>query len=198
MGDRAEVLLPASAATTPRSTRSATSGSAGRSRWPTRQDRRARLAGHHGPRRLAVQAGGPDLGAAQPALLRGDAAASKAIASSTSSPKRRSPTRPASTLSQKVEVVEDPAITARGAKFRHMVRVDVHLKDGSVESETREAPRGSEQSFATSEEIVDKFRKLTRAVMPKGQQDALVQAVLGMEDLPKAKDLIRLLRTEGR
>jgi hypothetical protein len=25
-----------------------------------------------------------------------------------------------------------------------------------------------------------------------------VQAVLGMEDVPKAKDLIRLLRTEGR
>jgi hypothetical protein len=41
----------------------------------------------------------------------------------------------------------------------------------------REAPRGSEQSFATSDEIVDKFRKLTRAAMPKGQQDALVQAV---------------------
>src|SRR5262245_22808364 len=48
-------------------------------------------------------------------------------------------------LSRKVAVLEDPAITARGAKFRHMVRVDVHLKDGTVESETREAPRGSEQ-----------------------------------------------------
>ena len=35
-------------------------------------------------------------------------------------------------LSKKVEVVEDPAITARGARFRHMVRVDVHLRDGSV------------------------------------------------------------------
>ena len=79
-----------------------------------------------------------------------------------------------------------------------MTRVDVHLKDGTVESETREAPRGSEHSFATSDEIVDKFRKLTRAAMPKSQQDSLVQAVLGMEDLPKAKDLIRLLRTETR
>ena len=33
--------------------------------------------------------------------------------------------------------------------------------------------------------------------MLKSQQDALVQAVLGMEDLANAKDLIRLLRTEG-
>ena len=44
-------------------------------------------------------------------------------------------------LSKKVQVVHDPAITALGAKFRHKVRVDVHLRDGSVHSETREAPR---------------------------------------------------------
>jgi 2-methylcitrate dehydratase PrpD len=96
-------------------------------------------------------------------------------------------------LSRKVEVIEEPAITARGSKFRHMVRVDVHLLDGAVESETREAPRGSEQSFASSDEIVDKFRKLTRATMPQKQQDALVQAVLGMEKLANGKELIRLL-----
>ena len=66
-------------------------------------------------------------------------------------------------LSKKVSVTHDPSITNRGSNYRHMVRVDVHLRDGSVESETREAPRGSEHSFATSDEIVDKFRKLTRA-----------------------------------
>src|SRR5262249_58235154 len=97
-------------------------------------------------------------------------------------------------LSGKVEVIEDPAITARGARFRHMVRVDVHLRDGSVESETREAPRGSEHSFAPAADIVDKFRKLTRAAMPKPQQDALVDAMLGIEKLADARDLIRLLR----
>jgi len=101
-------------------------------------------------------------------------------------------------LSRKVEVIEDPAITARGSKFRHMTRVDIYLRDGTVESETREAPRGSEQSFATSDEIVDKFRKLTRKAIPKSQQDVIVQAVLGMEDLPNARDLIRLLRTNGK
>ena len=97
-------------------------------------------------------------------------------------------------LSKKVEVVEDPAITARGARFRHMVSVDVHLRDGSVESETREAPRGSEHSFAPANDIVEKFRKLTRAAMPKSQQDALVDAMLGIETLADAKGLIRLLR----
>ena len=37
-----------------------------------------------------------------------------------------------------------------GAGARHKVRVDIHFKDGAVESETREAPRGSEQSFASA------------------------------------------------
>src|SRR5581483_3075415 len=40
-------------------------------------------------------------------------------------------------LSRKVEVRHDPAITALGQRFRHKVRVDVHLRDGSMLSETR-------------------------------------------------------------
>ncbi|HLQ91343.1 MAG TPA: MmgE/PrpD family protein [Xanthobacteraceae bacterium] len=100
-------------------------------------------------------------------------------------------------LSRKVSVVEEPAITARGARFRHMVRVDVHLTDGSVHSETREAPRGSEHSFAPAEDIVEKFRKLTRAALPKSQQDALVDAMLNVERLADAKELVRLLQVDA-
>jgi 2-methylcitrate dehydratase PrpD len=97
-------------------------------------------------------------------------------------------------LSRKVEVIEDPAITARGARYRHMVRVDVHLSDGSVHTETREAPRGSEHSFASAQDIVDKFRKLTRAALPKDQQEALTAATLKVETLADTRELIRLLR----
>jgi 2-methylcitrate dehydratase PrpD len=100
-------------------------------------------------------------------------------------------------LSRKVSVVEEPAITARGARFRHMVRVDVHLTDGSIHTETREAPRGSEHSFAPAEDIVEKFRKLTRAALPKSQQDALVDAMLNVERLADAKELVRLLQVEA-
>src|SRR5262249_36610321 len=96
-------------------------------------------------------------------------------------------------LSRNVEVVEDPAITARGARYRHMVRVDVYLRDGSMHSETREAPRGSEHSFAPADDIVDKLRKLTRAAMPKDRQDALVEATLKIDTLADARDLIQLL-----
>ena len=97
-------------------------------------------------------------------------------------------------LSRKVKVVHDPAITALGAGARHKVRVEISFKDGSVESETREAPRGSEQSFASTADIVDKFRKLTRGVMAAMQQDALIDAVLNLDKLPDSRTLIERLR----
>ena len=97
-------------------------------------------------------------------------------------------------LSRKVKVVHDPAITALGSGERHKVRVDIHFRNGSVESETREAPRGSEQSFASAEDIVTKFRKLTRGVMSAAQQDALADAVLGLDKLPNSRTLIERLR----
>lgn len=96
-------------------------------------------------------------------------------------------------LSRKVEVREDPAITALGSKFRHKVHVEVHLKDGSVERETREAPRGSEKSFASEADIVAKFNKLAKSVMPDAQRDRLVESVLGMDRLASSSDLLDLL-----
>jgi aconitate decarboxylase len=92
-------------------------------------------------------------------------------------------------LSRKVEVVHDPAITALGAKFRHKVRVEIHFTDGSREEETREAPRGSEQSFAGPDEIVEKFRKLTRSTMQPSQQDEVIGIILRMEEID---DMARL------
>jgi len=97
-------------------------------------------------------------------------------------------------LSRKVKVVEDPDITAAGAAFRHKVRVEVRLRDGTVDRETREAPRGSEQSFAGADDIVAKFCKLTRGVMRKQQQDALIGAVLRLDELADSRELIALLR----
>src|SRR5262249_58678509 len=97
-------------------------------------------------------------------------------------------------LSRKVEVQHDPQITALGSAFRHKARVEVHLRDGSVHTETREAPRGSEQSFAGADDIVGKFKTLTRGKMTPQRQQALVDAVLGMDELKSAKQLVELLR----
>jgi aconitate decarboxylase len=99
-------------------------------------------------------------------------------------------------LSRKVKVVHDPAITALGAGARHKVRVEVQFRDRSIERETREAPRGSEQSFASAHDIAEKFRKLTRATMPAKQQDALIDAVMGLDKLQDSRTLIEQLRVE--
>jgi aconitate decarboxylase len=97
-------------------------------------------------------------------------------------------------LSRKVRVVHDPAINALGAAHRHQVRVEVHFRDGSIEHEIRDAPRGSEQDFASEAQIVDKFRKLAHVLMPEQRQDALIEAVLRLERLPDVRAMIALLR----
>jgi 2-methylcitrate dehydratase PrpD len=99
-------------------------------------------------------------------------------------------------LSRKVKVVHDPAITALGATHRHKVRVAVHFHDGSVETESRDAPRGSEQSFANKDDIITKFRKLTHGVMAGKQQDAIIAMTLEVDDLPDSRALIDLLRVQ--
>jgi aconitate decarboxylase len=98
-------------------------------------------------------------------------------------------------LSKKVEVVHDPQITALGSKFRHKVRVAVHFKDGSVEEETREQPRGGEDAFASASEIIEKFRKLSRARLSDERQADVIDMILNMERLPDMRVLPEALRT---
>jgi 2-methylcitrate dehydratase PrpD len=61
---------------------------------------------------------------------------------------------------------EDPDITSRGAKYRQMVRVEVFLKDGTVLKETVEAPRGSEERFASTEDVVGEVQQTGRPHSP--------------------------------
>ena len=96
-------------------------------------------------------------------------------------------------LAAKVEVVHDPAITARGANLRHMVRVDVQFADGSLESETVEAPRGSEQKFATEADVVEKFSKLARRTCSDTQAARTIDLVLGCDKLADVGVLVSAL-----
>jgi len=96
-------------------------------------------------------------------------------------------------LASKVEVREDPKITALGSKLRHKVSVAVHLKDGTVLEETVEAPRGSEHNFARAEDIKAKFAKLTRRVLPQAQSERIMGLVLDVENLPDIGVLIQAL-----
>ncbi|HEV2522246.1 MAG TPA: MmgE/PrpD family protein [Candidatus Acidoferrales bacterium] len=96
-------------------------------------------------------------------------------------------------LADRVKVVADPDIMARGSEFRQMVRVEVFLKDGTVMTETVETPRGSERSFASKADVVEKFENLAGHVLPAGHVAAIREAVLNLETLPDSSRLARLL-----
>jgi len=96
-------------------------------------------------------------------------------------------------LAERVEVIADPQITARGAKHRHAVRVAVHLKGGQKVERAEEAPRGSEQRFASDSEVVGKFEKLAARALPARRIGELRDAVLKLEELRDAAQLARLL-----
>ncbi len=96
-------------------------------------------------------------------------------------------------LSKKVSVVHDPAITERGSNYRHMVRVEVHLKNGKKLERTVEAPRGSETSFASEADIVQKFKKLATHTVSGAKADEVVNLVLGAEKLKRAEQIAEAL-----
>src|SRR5215216_4000015 len=96
-------------------------------------------------------------------------------------------------MAGKVEVRHDPAITARGAKLRHMVRIEVHLADGTRHDETVEAPRGSERRFASEADVVAKFAKLSRHRLSDRDADRIRDLVLGCDKLADIGELVRAL-----
>jgi aconitate decarboxylase len=85
------------------------------------------------------------------------------------------------------------ATTPASPNYRHMVRVEIHLKDGTLLEETVEAPRGSEHSFASENDIVEKFEKLAIHALPRDSVERLRDAVLGLDDLEDAGEIARLL-----
>ncbi|HJY76616.1 MAG TPA: MmgE/PrpD family protein [Burkholderiales bacterium] len=96
-------------------------------------------------------------------------------------------------LADRVEVIADPQITAKGASFRHMVRVAVHLRGGERLECTKEAPRGSERDFASAAEISRKYERLARHALPEARVAELRDAVLGLDKLSDAARLAELM-----
>src|SRR6266850_2390687 len=96
-------------------------------------------------------------------------------------------------LAERVSVLADPAITARGAKHRQAVRVEVQLKGGKQLEAAQDAPRGSDEQFAGTADIVAKFEKLASRALPAPRVSQLRDAVLGLEGLRDAGQLAALL-----
>ena len=96
-------------------------------------------------------------------------------------------------LAERVSVLADPAITAKGAKHRHEVRVAVELRDGRRLARTQETPRGSDHNFAADGDVVAKFEKLAGDALAPKRVAELRDAVLGLEKLRDAAKLGELL-----
>ena len=96
-------------------------------------------------------------------------------------------------LSKRVSVVHDLSITERGSNYRHMVRVEVHLKNGTNLEQTVEAPRGSETSFASEADIVQKFKKLATHAVGDAKAEAIINLVFSAEKLTRAEEIVQAL-----
>jgi len=96
-------------------------------------------------------------------------------------------------LAKKVYVHHDEAITAKGSQYRHMVHVQVKLKNQETLDITVEAPRGSEHHFASAEDIIHKFNILASKTLPQHQIDRLVESILHLEKLEDAGRIVDLM-----
>jgi 2-methylcitrate dehydratase PrpD len=101
-------------------------------------------------------------------------------------------------LAECVQVLEDPAITARGSTFRHMVRVEILLRDGTRLEETVTAQRGSEHAFASEADIVDKMITLATHRIPAGHARRIVDWVMHAEDQADTGELAALLAVDAQ
>lgn len=99
-------------------------------------------------------------------------------------------------LAEKVEVQHDADITARGSEFRHMVRVEAQLNDGTRMERTVEFPRGSERRFAAEGLIVSKFDKLASHALPPSRVHEIRDAMLGLEKEADVRRIVSLMAAE--
>jgi 2-methylcitrate dehydratase PrpD len=99
-------------------------------------------------------------------------------------------------LAERVQVLEDPSITARGRGARHTVRVEVKLFDGTRLEETVQSQRGSEHAFASDGEIVGKMTKLAAHRIDGERIGRIVDWVMHAEEQTDAAELVRLLAAE--
>ena len=96
-------------------------------------------------------------------------------------------------LADKVSVRHDDAITALGAQHRHKVRVEVHLKNGSVMETTVNSPRGSEHNFASAADVIAKFKSLASHALPLAQVDAICDMMMSLESVDDVSALVDLM-----
>src|SRR5246127_4449514 len=76
---------------------------------------------------------------------------------------------------------------------RETTRVCITLKDGSTKNKIVAHPRGTGQRTLTNDQILDKYRSLTRSVISLDRQSAIETTVLNIESVTDISSLVELL-----
>src|SRR5246500_3502994 len=76
---------------------------------------------------------------------------------------------------------------------RETTRVCITLKDGSTKNKVVAHPRGTGQRTLTNDQILDKYRSLTRSVISLDRQSAIETTVLNIESVTDISSLVELL-----
>jgi aconitate decarboxylase len=100
-------------------------------------------------------------------------------------------------LAQRVDVVVDPDIDARGDKARHSVRIVVTRTDGTVLEASREYAKGSAFDPLTPAEVDAKFDRLAGRVLGPDRADRIRTLIAGLDDREDVRDLVHALAAAG-
>lgn len=96
-------------------------------------------------------------------------------------------------LVPKVEAHHDPAYDLRGPDGRGRSRMRIAFADGTADEIEIDGPRGGLRRPLSNAEIVEKYRALTAPIVDSVRREAIEAAVLGIDRLADARELIALL-----
>jgi len=96
-------------------------------------------------------------------------------------------------FAERVRVIADPEIDARGDAHRHSIRIEVKLKDGCLLTDSRQSAKGSSALPLTKQEIETKFARLAAKVLPDSRVRELQETVYDAERLKDISELARQL-----
>lgn len=87
-------------------------------------------------------------------------------------------------LAKRVHVIGDPDIDAKGRAFRHEIRMEVTLADGTRMNKDVSHARGSEHVPLTDDDLKDKFRSLATQVLAPDHVGDIERAIWKLDSSP--------------
>ena len=87
----------------------------------------------------------------------------------------------------RIEVIADAEMPVTGAA------VEIELTDGRRLSVRRDVPKGDADDPLTIDELVGKFQRAARGVLPEADAAHALELLLGVEELPRVDDLMAML-----